>query len=215
MVEAYYEFAPEVDGGSPQNLRRQEYWTMLSGGAGQVYGSSYLCRLPRGWETKLDTPGARQLGYMKDFFSALRWFDLVPDQTHVVVTSGYNGIAGYIGRRATEVGQASGWKAKVIRVFKRLTGLGYIKTNTYVTAASTADGSLAVAYLPTIRPIAVDMSKLAGSAKARWYDPTSGKYQKASDVTLPNAGRRWFTPPGANSAGDSDWVLLLEASTPD
>src|SRR4029079_6253221 len=127
-----------------------------------------------------------------------------------VVTSGYNGIAGYIGRRATEVGQASGWKAKVIRVFKRLTGLGYIKTNTYVTAASTADGSLAVAYLPTIRPIAVDMSKLAGRVTSRWYDPTNGEYRTLTDAPLPNAGRRWSTPPGANSAGDGDWVLLLE-----
>jgi hypothetical protein len=26
---------------------------------------------------------------MKDFFSMLRWYDLIPDQAHVVVTSGY------------------------------------------------------------------------------------------------------------------------------
>jgi hypothetical protein len=33
MVEANYEFEqpPFTDGGSAQNLRRQEYWTMLSG----------------------------------------------------------------------------------------------------------------------------------------------------------------------------------------
>ena len=214
MVEAYYEFEHlDVDGGSPQNLRRQEYWTMLSGAVGQVYGSIYSCRLLPGWENKLDTPGVRQLGYMKDLFSTLRWFDLVPDQTHVVVTAGYNGIAGYVGRLATDVGQSSGWKARPIRVFKRLTGLGYISTNTYVSAANTSDGSLVIAYLPTIRPIAVDMSKLAGPAKARWYDPTNGKYQKASDVPLPNAGHRRFTPPGTNSAGHGDWVLLLEVST--
>jgi hypothetical protein len=57
------------------------------------------------------------------------------------------------------------------------------------------------------------MSKLAGPARARWYDPANGKYLDAGDLPFPNAGRRWFTPPGANSAGDGDWVLLLEAST--
>jgi hypothetical protein len=215
MVEANYEFEhnPGTDGGSTQNLRRQEYWTMLSGATGQVYGSSHTWRFERGWEAKLDTPGVRQLSYMKYLFSRLRWYDLIPDQAHVVVTSGYYGVAGFIGWLATSFGQSSGWEARGFHYFKRLTGLGSISTNTYASAASTSDGSLVVAYLPTIRPVAVDMSKLAGPARARWYDPANGKYLDAGDLQLPNAGRRWFTPPGANSAGDGDWVLLLEAST--
>ena len=215
MVEANYEFEhnPGTDGGSTQNLRRQEYWTMLSGATGQVYGSSHTWRFERGWEAKLDTPGVRQLSYMKYLFSRLRWYDLIPDQAHVVVTSGYHGVAGFIGWLATFFGQSSGWEARGFHYFKRLTGLGSISTNTYASAASTSDGSLVVAYLPTIRPVAVDMSKLAGPARARWYDPANGKYLDAGDLPLPNAGRRWFTPPGANSAGDGDWVLLLEAST--
>ena len=109
MVEANYEFEhfASTDGGSTQNLRRQEYWTMLSGAAGQVYGSAYTWRLERRWLTELDTPGVRQLGYMKDFFSILRWYDLIPDQAHVVVTSGYHGIAGSLGRLATFFAQSS------------------------------------------------------------------------------------------------------------
>ena len=185
---------------------------MLSGGAGQVYGSAYTWRLPRGWESKLDTPGAHQLRHLKDLFSRLRWYELVPDQTHVIVTAGYDGFSGYIGRLATYIGQSSGWKERAVRIFKKLTGIGYISTNTYASAASTADGSLVVVYLPTIRRIAVDMSKLAGRVTSRWYDPTNGEYQTITDAPLPNAGRRWFTPPGANSAGDGDWVLLLELS---
>ena len=42
MVEANYEFenvGPDTDGGSTQNLRRQEYWAMLSGAAGQLYAA--------------------------------------------------------------------------------------------------------------------------------------------------------------------------------
>jgi hypothetical protein len=40
-IEANYDFEHNLntDGGSPANLRRQEYWTMLSGTTGQVYGS--------------------------------------------------------------------------------------------------------------------------------------------------------------------------------
>ena len=63
MVEANYEFEhnPLTDGGSVQNLRRQEYWTMLSGATGQLYGSAHTWRLEKGWEANLDTPGVMQL----------------------------------------------------------------------------------------------------------------------------------------------------------
>src|SRR5205823_9641339 len=65
MVEANYEFEQNhADAGSPANLRRQEYWTMLSGATGQLYGSRYTWRLPSGWlfswKSHLDTPGVRQ-----------------------------------------------------------------------------------------------------------------------------------------------------------
>ena len=48
LVEANYEFEhlSHTDGGSPLNLRRQEYWTMLSGAAGQLYGSAFTWRFP-------------------------------------------------------------------------------------------------------------------------------------------------------------------------
>ena len=71
LVEANYEFEhnPCTDGGSTNNLRRQAYWAMLSGATGQIYGSAYTWRLEKGWETKLDSPGAIQLGYLKDLFA--------------------------------------------------------------------------------------------------------------------------------------------------
>src|SRR5262245_5446574 len=66
MVEANYEFEhnPNTDGGSTANQRRQEYWTMLSGATGQLYGSAHTWQLHKGWESKLDTPGVIQLSYM-------------------------------------------------------------------------------------------------------------------------------------------------------
>jgi hypothetical protein len=213
MVEANYEFEHnwDTDGGSTQNLRRQEYWTMLSGATGQVYGSAHTWRIDKGWETKLDTPGVIQLGYMKDLFIRRKWYDLVPDQTHTMVTAGYDGLAGYIGRLTAYFGSHPGRLWKLFAYFKRLTHFGSIMTNTYVTAARTSDGSLVIAYMPTIRTITVDMSKLASVTTARWFDPTNGTYLAINGSPFANVGDGHFTPPGNNSAGDSDWVLVLEA----
>jgi hypothetical protein len=186
MVEANYEFEhnPNTDGGSTQNLRRQAYWTMLSGATGQLYGSFYTWQFPREWQTRLDTPGISQLSYLGQLFAPRKWHDLVPDQDHAVMTRGW-------GRYSTT---------------------GSITTNTYATSARTSDGSLVITYMPTIRTITVDMSKLAGITTARWFDPTKGSYVAADGSPFVNVGGRRFTPPGNNSAGDGDWVLVLEAA---
>jgi hypothetical protein len=185
MVEANYEFEhnPNTDGGSTQNLRRQAYWTMLSGATGQLYGSAFSWQFPREWQTHLDTQGIAQLSYMGQLFASRKWHDLVPDQAHAVVTSGQ-------GKYSTT---------------------GSIASNTYATAARTSDGSLVMAYMPTIRPVVIDMSRLAGITGARWFDPTNGTYVAADGSPFVNAGDRRFTPPGNNSAGDGDWILVLEA----
>ena len=43
MVEANYEFENNTEGPTTtdETLRRQEYWTMLSGATGQLYGNGY------------------------------------------------------------------------------------------------------------------------------------------------------------------------------
>jgi hypothetical protein len=189
MVEADYEFeqlnAPP--GGTPQQLRRQEYWTLLSGATGQLYGNHYtwqfLC--PQrdgsgscigGWKDELDTPGQTQFGYVKALFGPRRWYDLVPDQAHTVVTD----------------------------------GLGIYGTNNYVTAASTPDGTLAIAYVPSSRTLTVDLSQFSGSVTARWYDPAAGTFTSIAGSPYTNAGNQQFITPGTNAEGDDDWVLVLE-----
>jgi Putative collagen-binding domain of a collagenase len=67
-------------------------------------------------------------------------------------------------------------------------------------------------YMPTIRAITVNMSKLAGMTAARWYDPTGGKYAEVKGSPFANEGGRQFVPSGANNSGDGDWVLVLEAA---
>jgi hypothetical protein len=52
------------------------------------------------------------------------------------------------------------------------------------------------------------MTKLGSNIQAQWYDPTSGTY--TSIGRFDNTGTQNFTPPGNNSTGDSDWVLVLQ-----
>jgi chitodextrinase len=185
MVEANYEYEHNAfDLGTPQILRRQEYWTMLSGAAGQLYGNGYTWPFVNGWQNHLDTPASAQIRYVNALFSPRPWFDLIPDQNHTVVIAGYGTFS--------DTGSLGG--------------------NDYLTAARTPDGALVMAYMPTIRPIVVDMASLGSPANASWYDPSNGSYHPAGS-SLPNTGTLPFAPPGQNSAGDGDWVLVLSATS--
>lgn len=189
LVEAHYDLedvGKPPDFGTPAVLRREEYWTMLSGGTGQFYGNKYTWSFADGWQGRIDTPGVEQLRIWKDFFSSLPWEKLVPDQKHSVLTAGY-GSWGEL--NTTRVSQSD-----------------------YATAARIEDGAVVVVYMPTARSITVDMAKLRGPAKARWFDPSNGGYQPAGGMPVANSGKHEFTPPGKNHDGDGDWVLLLEAA---
>lgn len=157
---------------------------MLSGGTGQFYGNAYTWSFKAGWQSHLDTPGTAQLKIWKEFFAALPWQDLVPDQNHSILTAG----SGTYGTLQTRVSESD-----------------------YSTAAATSDGSLAVVYMPTARTITINMETLRGSTRARWFDPTIGAYHDVPGSPLAKSGSHEFTPPGKNHEGDSDWVLLLDA----
>jgi putative cell wall-binding protein len=183
MVEGNYEFENNVGTGpgTPFVLREQEYWTMTSGATGQLYGNHYTWDASS-WseeQANLDTPGAEQIGYMANLFSSGPWWELIPDQHHTLVTAGY-------GTYATS---------------------GPLAANDYVTAAATPDGSFAVIYLPTTATVTLDMSRLAGTVTAKWYDPTTGTYTTIG--TFANTGARSFTSPAGHADGTDDWVLVL------
>ncbi len=57
--------------------------------------------------------------------------------------------------------------------------------------------------------VVVNMSKFSAAKRARWYDLTNGSYTLISS-SISNTGNHTFTNPGNNSAGDSDWVLILD-----
>jgi hypothetical protein len=117
-----------------------------------------------------------------------------------------------VGKILADVGKKPGFILDFLVRIRKYLSLGSITTSTCATAARTSDGSLVMAYLPTSRTITVDMSKLASMATARWYDPTNGAYVKIEGSPGANIESREFTPPGSNSSGDGDWVLVLEAS---
>jgi Protein of unknown function (DUF4038)/Putative collagen-binding domain of a collagenase len=188
LVEAHYDqenVGHPPDYGTPPTLRREEYWTMLSGGTGVFYGNFYTWSFSPGWKYYIDTAGVTQLTIWKNFFSSLPWYEFVPDQDHSTVTAGL----GTYGTFDTHVSKSD-----------------------FCTAARTADGSFVVSYLPTVRTIAVNMAALKAPAKARWFDPANGTYTPIAAEPFVNSGVRQFTPPQRNSDGDTDWVLLLDAS---
>ena len=190
LNEANYE--DEQDGGTDgcntvRNCRLQEWWTMTSGATGQLYGCECTTHLtnssfPLG--SSIDTTGVTELGYQTSLLKQVAWQNLVPYQTsdHTLITAGYGSCP----------------------------TTGSMVSNTCLTDAETSDKTLALAYMPTSRSITVDMSKMAGTTTARWYDPTSGKLKNISGSPFANSGSHTFTAPGNNSAGDSDWVLLLD-----
>ena len=84
-----------------------------------------------------------------------------------------------------------------------------------IAAAASDDGTLAIAHLPDIRRVEVQLHRLRGprgnaAVRARWYDPSSGTFSDVAGGPLPASGAHGFRPPGANAAGLADWILLLE-----
>ena len=188
--EGYYEYNPRFFGNkiTTLSLRTQEWWAALSGAtAGQMYGNERVYPFSVAWQRYLDTVAVTELGYLTSLLESIRWYDLIPDQNHTVVTSGYG---------TRDPGQNP----------------NCINTNNYVTTSYLADGTTSVSYTPTSANLTVDLSRISDLVTARWYDPTSGSYNTISGSPFSNSGTKSFSTPGNNSAGNSDWVLLLTAS---
>jgi hypothetical protein len=81
------------------------------------------------------------------------------------------------------------------------------KGTDHVQATRDADGSYAFVYVPSGKPVTVDMDKLSGEKlRAYWYDPRNGKAKEIG--TFARSGKREFTPPSAGQG--NDWVLVLD-----
>jgi len=163
-------------------LREQAYWTLLSGGAGQLYGSHYTVAFPQGWQSFLDSPGAMEIQHIKQLFDSFSWWNLVPDATHTVVTAGY--------------GTYNGSNMN-------------LTTATYCTTSWITNGSLALTYCPNAATLTVNLAKFSSPVTAQWYDPSNGTYTSIPGSPFPNSGIQHFATPGNNHDGNPDWVLVL------
>jgi hypothetical protein len=169
LVETYYE---NEHSSNPLSLRRQAYWTVLSGGfAGHIFGNcpTWHFNSPSGskfcaggtWQSQLNSTGSTTLAYLGRLFVSRPFHKLVPDQDHSVLTAGFE------------------------------------SDKTYATAARASDGSFVIAYIPTNRSVTIDLSKVSGPyARAWWFNP------RTAVSTLINSYRttisKIFTPPDEN-----------------
>ncbi len=189
MIESAYEGEHKAQ---PDRIRRQAYWPLLSGACGVLYGNSPL------WH-----------------FGSRGVFDRGGDWVAAMHSRGAADMA-----RLSTVFRNHPWWRLVPDVHHTLLasasdlpagGLGD------VTAARTAEGDFAMAYIPSrgvhSRTLAMDMSLFAGPVTARWFNPADGTYQAIADTPVPPSGRHKFQTPGDNGTGAGDWLLILESST--
>ncbi|MGQ9479308.1 MAG: glycoside hydrolase family 140 protein [Thermoproteota archaeon] len=83
----------------------------------------------------------------------------------------------------------------------------YGETADHVQATRAADGSYALIYVPTGKPVGIHMDRVSKNrVVAYWYNPRDGKSERIGSFS--NNGLRIFTPP--SSGLKEDWVLVLD-----
>jgi hypothetical protein len=167
LFESRYEQEPDPPV-SRLTLRSQAYWSIVSGGAGALFGNNPIWNFENNalfsysgtWQSNLDSNGAQDRTRFRMLFSAFDWSSLEPDRSDTVLTGG----------------QGSGPNAAY--------------------AAKSNDSTLAMIYTPSQKQLTIDMTELLGpNVMARWFEPGSGNY--ATIDTFPNTGSRSFTPPAS------------------
>jgi hypothetical protein len=218
FLEEHYEYS-NVGGefGTPNVLRRQEYWSLTSGAlAGHMYGNYYTWTFTSGWHF-LRTRGVRQ--YFKNFFSSRNWYNL----STWTFASGWQSHLQTTGTRELmyfkNFFSSRKWYNLIPDQSHTLLTAGYgtytpggnVSDSDYATAAKTPDGTLAVVYTPVRHTLTIALNNFSSRVTTRWYDPTADTFVAIPGSPFPNSGNHNFTTPGNNSRGDPDWVLLLQA----
>lgn len=183
--------------GDRTSVRGYEYAAILGGAtSGGFFGNRDIWEFAtsqwwsgfkfghRPWREALDTPGVYDMARLGQLLDSAPWYDLVP--------SGSRGMRPLIQSGGGVEGQPR-----------------------YIVAAATRDGRALLAYVPASRaesePFSVNLAVLRNPVHAEWFDPTSGKYAPIGGDPFGNAGAKSFKVPGTNSAGATDWVLVLRA----
>lgn len=174
--------------GVTQQLLRAQTWQAMFGGCfGFFFGNQPLWLFGSGWPATLGSAGMLAQQVAINFFNAPQrpfWL-LNPD--------GIGGSFPFLTNGASQSGLS------------------------YISSAMASDGSWAGVYFQTTIVGTVDLSKFNAAVMAWWMDPVSGTVTRAipsggTGNSLANRGSFNFTPPGANSGGDTDWVLYFQTT---
>jgi hypothetical protein len=104
LIESTYE---GEHNSTPVQIRRQAYWAILCGAAGQSLGNRPIWLFDPGWRAAMDAEGSVSMAHLKALFDSRPWYELVPDQKHQVVTEGlgeFNGLDYLAAARAADGG---------------------------------------------------------------------------------------------------------------
>jgi hypothetical protein len=80
---------------TPVQIRRQAYWAILCGAAGQFLGNRPIWLFDPGWQAAMDAAGSKDMVRLKALFNSRPWHELVPDIKHEIVIDGlgeFNGL---------------------------------------------------------------------------------------------------------------------------
>ena len=180
LMEAAYENEHTT---SEVQLRRQAYWSVLRGGFGHTFGCTPIWHFGKGWETSLDGPGSRGMTRFAEAFRDMPWWKLVP-----------------------EAAPSVSWDPRLQGPKLLLSGHGEARGLDFCSIARTADGRLAMAYMPTARKLTLDASVLAGpTVRLKWFDPIRGGWRDGGER---NSG----TPIEVEPPGEQDWLLAIESA---
>ncbi len=91
LIESTYE---GEHNSSQAQIRRQAYWSVLCGGFGHVFGNFPVDVSAKGWQSSMDTPGALSMQNWGKLFRSRKWYALIPDQKHELVTGGLGEFRG-------------------------------------------------------------------------------------------------------------------------
>ena len=178
------------EGSGPSELtnRQDWWWGAVSSVGGQMMGNQPDWYSGSGTFASVNTSsgmlstGHTQHQYRGQFFNAVPWWKLLPE--------GQGGMGTIV-----------------------TSGNGTNGNTDWITASADPAGSLLVAYIPDAHSGAFTVSLTTFTSShivGAWYDPTNGTYAPTSGSPYSGSSQS-FTVPGANSAGNNDWVLMLTA----
>jgi hypothetical protein len=184
LMESVYE--GEHDS-KPEQIRRQAYWAMLSGACGQFLGNNPI------WH--FDGPGLYPV--------KATWQEAM------------DGTGARDMTRLRQVFVGLPWHELVPEQDQTLVTDGHGRGEATALTARTADRKLSVTYVPSTgtepRALTVNLGRFAGPVRARWYNPTDGRYSVIEGVSRPGRDPHVFRTPGDNGTKTNDWLLILEA----